>query len=97
MEGKLHKMVILGDMLELGEHAEAEHRRLGEILAGMNIDKICLSGKLIQSALATAPKALYFPDPFSFRVWLSDSKLEDYLILIKGSRGMKLEGLVEYI
>ncbi|HSI77596.1 MAG TPA: UDP-N-acetylmuramoyl-tripeptide--D-alanyl-D-alanine ligase [Lunatimonas sp.] len=97
MEGKSHKMVILGDMLELGEHAEAEHRRLGEILSGMNIDKICLSGKLIQSALATAPKALYFPDPFSFRIWLSDSKLEDYLILIKGSRGMKLEGLVEYI
>lgn len=97
MEGKSNKMVILGDMLELGEHTEAEHRRLGEILSEMNIDKICLSGKLIQSALATAPKALYFPDPFSFRVWLSDSKLEDYLILIKGSRGMKLEGLVEYI
>ncbi|WP_373523945.1 UDP-N-acetylmuramoyl-tripeptide--D-alanyl-D-alanine ligase [Aquiflexum sp.] len=97
MEGKSHKMVILGDMLELGEHADAEHRQLGEILSGMNIDKICLSGKLIQSALATAPNALYFPDPFSFRIWLSDSKLEDYLILIKGSRGMKLEGLVEYI
>lgn len=97
MEGKSRKMVILGDMLELGEHAEAEHRRLGEIVSGMNIDKICLSGKLILSALETAPNALYFPDPFSFRIWLSDSKLEDYLILIKGSRGMKLEGLVEYI
>lgn len=97
MQGKAHKMVILGDMLELGEHSEAEHRRLGEILSGMAIDKICLSGKLIQSTLATAPNALYFPDPFSFRIWLTDSKLEDYLILIKGSRGMKLEGLVEYI
>jgi UDP-N-acetylmuramoyl-tripeptide--D-alanyl-D-alanine ligase len=97
MEGKTYKMVILGDMLELGEHAEAEHRLLGKILSGMAIDKICLSGKLIQSALETAPNALYFPDPFSLRNWLSDSNLEDYLILIKGSRGMKLEGLVEYI
>ena len=97
MKERSHKMVILGDMLELGDHAEAEHRRLGEILSGMAIDKICLSGKLIQAALSTAPKALYFPDPFSFRIWLSDSKLEDYLILIKGSRGMKLEGLVEDI
>jgi UDP-N-acetylmuramoyl-tripeptide--D-alanyl-D-alanine ligase len=44
-----------------------------------------------------APKALYFPDPFSFRNWLEDSQLEDYLILIKGSRGMKLEGLVDFI
>ena len=32
-----------------------------------------------------------------FRNWLEDSKLEDYLILIKGSRGMKLETLVEFI
>jgi len=97
MEGKSHKMVILGDMLELGEHAETEHCRLGELLAGMKIDKICLSGQLIQSALTTAPNALYFPDPFSLRNWLTDSNLEDYLILIKGSRGMKLEGLVEFI
>jgi len=44
-----------------------------------------------------APKALYFPDPFSLRNWLQDSQLEDYLILIKGSRGMKLEGLVDFI
>ncbi|MBM3169794.1 MAG: UDP-N-acetylmuramoyl-tripeptide--D-alanyl-D-alanine ligase, partial [Bacteroidetes bacterium] len=43
------------------------------------------------------PSALYFPAPFSFRNWLQDSKLEDYLILIKGSRGMKLETLLEFI
>ncbi len=49
------------------------------------------------SALAKAPKGLYFPDPFSLRNWLEDSKLEDYLILIKGSRGMKLETLVDFI
>ncbi len=97
MTGRKHKMVILGDMFELGEHAEAEHRRLGEIVSEYPIDKICFTGKLIASALEKAPKALYFPDPFSFRNWLQDSQLEDYLILIKGSRGMKLEGLVDFI
>ncbi|SEF91615.1 UDP-N-acetylmuramoyl-tripeptide--D-alanyl-D-alanine ligase [Algoriphagus boritolerans] len=97
MTGKKHKMVILGDMFELGEHAEAEHRRLGEIVSEYPIDKVCFTGKLIVTALEKAPKALYFPDPFSFRNWLQDSQLEDYLILIKGSRGMKLEGLVEFI
>jgi len=44
-----------------------------------------------------APKALHFPDPFLFRNWLQDSQLEDYLIFIKGSRAMKLEGLVDFI
>ncbi|WP_209332627.1 UDP-N-acetylmuramoyl-tripeptide--D-alanyl-D-alanine ligase [Lunatimonas salinarum] len=97
MEGKRHKMVIVGDMLELGEHTEEEHRRLGELLAAMSVDKVCLSGTLVQHALGKAPKALYFPDPFSLRNWLADSKLEDYLILIKGSRGMRLETLVDFI
>jgi UDP-N-acetylmuramoyl-tripeptide--D-alanyl-D-alanine ligase len=97
MTGKKHKMIILGDMFELGEHAEAEHRRLGEIVSEYHIDKVCFTGSLIVSALEKAPKALYFPDPFSFRNWLEDSKLEDYLILIKGSRGMKLEGLIDFI
>jgi UDP-N-acetylmuramoyl-tripeptide--D-alanyl-D-alanine ligase len=97
MQGKKHKMIILGDMFELGEHAEEEHRKLGEIVSEYEIDKVCFTGKLVVSALEKAPKALYFPDPFSFRNWLQDSQLEDYLILIKGSRGMKLEGLVDFI
>jgi UDP-N-acetylmuramoyl-tripeptide--D-alanyl-D-alanine ligase len=97
MTGRKHKMIILGDMFELGDHAEEEHAKLGEIVSEYEIDKICLTGKLIVSALVKAPKALYFPDPFSFRNWLEDSQLEDYLILIKGSRGMKLEGLVDFI
>jgi UDP-N-acetylmuramoyl-tripeptide--D-alanyl-D-alanine ligase len=97
MTGRKHKMIILGDMFELGDHAEAEHRKLGEIVSEYQIDKVCFTGSLMVSALATAPKALYFPDSFSFRNWLQDSQLEDYLILIKGSRGMKLEGLVDFI
>ncbi|EAZ79440.1 UDP-N-acetylmuramoyl-tripeptide--D-alanyl-D-alanine ligase [Algoriphagus machipongonensis] len=97
MTGKKHKMIILGDMFELGEHAEEEHAKLGEIISEYEIEKVCFTGKLIVSALARYPKALYFPDPFSFRNWLQDSQLEDYLILIKGSRGMKLEGLVDFI
>lgn len=97
MTGRKHKMVILGDMFELGDHAETEHRKLGEIVSEYPIDKVCLTGKLIVSALDKAPQALYFPDPFSLRNWLEDSKLEDYLILIKGSRGMRLESLVDFI
>ncbi|MFN3800805.1 UDP-N-acetylmuramoyl-tripeptide--D-alanyl-D-alanine ligase [Belliella pelovolcani] len=98
MTGKKHKMIILGDMYELGDSTQAEHEKLGELVSQYDFDKICFAGKHTQAALAKAPmKALYFPDPFSFRNWLQDSKLEDHLILIKGSRGMKLEGLVDFI
>ncbi|MDO9552075.1 UDP-N-acetylmuramoyl-tripeptide--D-alanyl-D-alanine ligase [Rhodonellum sp.] len=97
MTGRKHKMVILGDMFELGESAEAEHQKLGEWVCQYDFDKVCFTGNLTQAALSKAPKSLYFPDPFSLRNWLEDSKFEDYLILIKGSRGMKLEGLVNFI
>jgi UDP-N-acetylmuramoyl-tripeptide--D-alanyl-D-alanine ligase len=97
MTGRKHKMIILGDMFELGDHAEVEHRRLGEIVNEYSFDKVCFTGNLTVSALEVAPKSLYFPDPFSLRNWLEDSQFEDYLILIKGSRGMKLEGLVDFI
>jgi UDP-N-acetylmuramoyl-tripeptide--D-alanyl-D-alanine ligase len=98
MSGDKQKMVILGDMYELGDSTEEEHRKLGDIVSQYNFDKICFTGKHIQVALETAPlRALYFPDPFSFRNWLQDSNLENYLILIKGSRGMKLESLVDFI
>lgn len=98
MTGKKYKMVILGDMYELGDSTIEEHKKLGELVSKHNFDKICFTGKHIQVALTTAPiRSLYFPDPFSFRNWLQDSKLEDHLILIKGSRGMKLEGLVDFI
>ena len=97
MTGRKHKMVILGDMYELGEYSEAEHEKLGEWVSQYPIDKVCFTGTMVAAALKKAPNALYFPDPFSLRNWLQDSKFEDYLILIKGSRGMKLEGLVDFI
>lgn len=98
MSGRKYKMIILGDMFELGESTEEEHRKIGELVSAYHFDKICFTGQHMQAALAAAPlRSLYFPDPFSFRNWLQDSKLEDYLILIKGSRGMKLESLVDFI
>lgn len=97
LDKRKRKMVILGDMYELGEYSKAEHEKVGELVNQMSLDKVCFTGKDTQYALSKAPKALYFPDPFSLRNWLQDSNLEDYQILIKGSRGMKLEGLLGFI
>lgn len=97
MTGKKHKMIILGDMFELGHSEVEEHQKIGSLVSQLDIDKVCFAGKLMRHALSKAPRGLYFPDPFSLRNWLQDSRLEDYLILIKGSRGMKLEGLVDFV
>jgi UDP-N-acetylmuramoyl-tripeptide--D-alanyl-D-alanine ligase len=92
-----HKAVILGDMFELGEESETEHKKLGEQLAQNDFDLVILAGKHMASALDSIPKAYYFPDQFSLRNWLTDHPLKNHHILIKGSRGMGLEVLVDFI
>ncbi len=91
------KMVILGDMLELGSETEAEHLALGQLIAEGKFDLVILSGKLMQHALPALPKAYYFPDKFSLHNWIMDNPQEETHILIKGSRGMGLESVVQFL
>jgi UDP-N-acetylmuramoyl-tripeptide--D-alanyl-D-alanine ligase len=93
------KMVILGDMFELGEDAEMEHEALGQLLAECNFDNILLVGTLMESALKALPmmKALYFPDKFGLHTWLQDYPQTDMHILVKGSRGMGLESVLPFL
>jgi UDP-N-acetylmuramoyl-tripeptide--D-alanyl-D-alanine ligase len=92
------KMVILGDMFELGEDAELEHRALGKLLTMCNFDKILLVGKLMEYAIQEIPvmNALYFPDKFGLHTWLQDYPQTDMHILVKGSRGMSLESVLPF-
>lgn len=93
------KMVILGDMFELGEEAETEHRAIGELLKNCNFDYILLAGKLMESAVSQLPimKVHYFPDKFGLHVWLQDHKVENTYVLVKGSRGMGLESVLQFL
>lgn len=91
------KLVILGDMYELGDDSPAEHAALGELVAGCNFDVVILAGKDMVHALPALPKAYYFPDKFSLHNWITDNPQTNTHILIKGSRGMGLESVVPFI
>jgi UDP-N-acetylmuramoyl-tripeptide--D-alanyl-D-alanine ligase len=93
------KMVVLGDMFELGEDAELEHRALGKLLTKCNFDKVLLVGKLMEYAIQEIPvmNALYFPDKFGLHTWLQDYPQTDMHILVKGSRGMSLESVLPFL
>lgn len=93
------KMVILGDMFELGEDAVEEHEAIGKLLAECNFGKILLVGSLIESALKKLPlmKVLYFPDKFGLHTWLQDHPQTNTQILVKGSRGMGLESVLPFL
>ena len=91
------RVAILGDMFELGESAAAEHAAIGELLADLQPATALLIGPLMQAAAAAYPPARHFPDKAAAAAWLADNPLAEQLILLKGSRGMGLETLVELL
>jgi UDP-N-acetylmuramoyl-tripeptide--D-alanyl-D-alanine ligase len=91
------KVVILGDMLELGEHSDEEHYKLGKDARSYRFSRAIFVGPLMQSALNAFPEAEYFEDKAALIQHLKKKKITDSYILVKGSRGMALEGLVEVL
>jgi UDP-N-acetylmuramoyl-tripeptide--D-alanyl-D-alanine ligase len=101
MNGYDRKFVVLGDMLELGGNEREYHQEIGRLLNPANIHYVFTYGKLAAEIGAEAGRS--FP---SGRVITSQSK-EDIVsrlsallkpndvVLIKGSRGMKLEEVVQ--
>lgn len=90
------KMVILGDMFELGADSEKEHQALVYELERSGIKKIYLIGNNFfkTSSNENIGKFSSFED---FKMEFSDAPPENYLILIKGSRGMALERVLDLL
>ena len=91
------RTVILGDMFELGEASRHEHAELGQMLASLPIDTVLLIGPEMQNAASANDAATYFATKVEAANWLRTQNLQNQLILIKGSRGMGLETLLELV
>jgi len=91
------KVAILGDMYELEEEAEAEHKKLGSILKSKGIKEAYLCGKLIQVARQTFPEAVFVETKEALNEQLKKDALQNATILIKASRGMAMEKVIDYI
>jgi len=91
------KVVILGDMFELEEEAEREHKRIGDLLKENKFERAYLCGKLMKSASETFPPALYFENKDLLIAELKANPILDATILVKASRGIGLETIVEFL
>ena len=87
------KMVILGDMFELGEEAPQEHAAIVDMLLLQKGLNCVVVGKNFYEAAKNVPEIRAFSDTEQLKNWLSGNPAQDMFILIKGSRGMKLEQL----
>lgn len=90
-----YKIAILGDMFELGEYAVQEHEHLAEILENSPIDEIYLLGKNFYNT-QTAGRAKKFTTIEEFKTAFTPN-FTNAIILIKGSRGMALERILDYL
>jgi UDP-N-acetylmuramoyl-tripeptide--D-alanyl-D-alanine ligase len=89
------KVVILGDMFELEEEAEKEHRSLGKLIREKGLKEVYFCGNLIKTALEEIPQAKHFTTKDALMEQLKKDNLSDATILVKASRGIGLETIVE--
>jgi UDP-N-acetylmuramoyl-tripeptide--D-alanyl-D-alanine ligase len=90
------KILILGDMLELGEESQKEHKAIYDKVQAMEIDSCFLVGKCF-SEMENTDKIKTFLDANLAKDFIKKISLDNSLILIKGSRGIKLETLLDDI
>ncbi len=91
------KVVILGDMFELEEEAEAEHKKIGELLSAKKFDQVLFCGNLMKSANAVYEKGKLFEKKDQLIEYLKANPIHNATVLVKASRGIGLEAIVEYL
>ncbi len=90
-----HKIAILGDMFELGKEAEEEHQYIADLADELQINKVYLLGKNFKKVINVSQRVHQYESFESFKDDFSKLKLENTTLLIKASRGMALERLLE--
>lgn len=90
------KSYILGDMLELGKFADSEHQKTIDLLKEKGAETVFLIGPIFSKT--TKPKSFKtFSSTEQCAAYLQEHPLRHSCILVKGSRGMKLEQVIDIL
>ena len=89
-----NKILFLGDMFELGESAADEHQAIADYAKKLNFTKAILVGENFYEVTTAFKKYKNFKD---LAAYLSKTALQKSAILIKGSRGMALERILNHL
>ncbi|MDJ0646496.1 MAG: UDP-N-acetylmuramoyl-tripeptide--D-alanyl-D-alanine ligase [Flavobacteriaceae bacterium] len=87
------KIAILGDMFELGADASEEHQKIADLATGFHLDKVYLLGENFHKV--SNEKVGRFKSFEDFKEYFSGRTPEDATLLIKASRGMALERILD--
>ena len=92
----LNKVVILGDMMELGSSSVKEHEHILNLSLRLSFEKIIIIGTHFRSSILEDERILKFKNLDTFRKTINHSNWNYDHVLIKGSRALKLEGLIPF-
>jgi UDP-N-acetylmuramoyl-tripeptide--D-alanyl-D-alanine ligase len=92
-EGR-HKLLVLGAMAELGEGSVGEHEDIVDEIANYHWDDVLLVGG---DFLKIDGQFKKFAKPEEAGAWLKDKKISDAYLLIKGSRSIQMEKVLDYL
>lgn len=90
------KTAILGDMFELGPESAAQHALIAKQASASGLDEIIFIGKCFFE-LKDQIEGEFFETPLEAADYLAQKGISNNLVLLKGSRGMKLESLLQYL
>ncbi|HET8839000.1 MAG TPA: UDP-N-acetylmuramoyl-tripeptide--D-alanyl-D-alanine ligase [Flavobacteriaceae bacterium] len=91
------KALILGDMFEVGEHSRREHQEIVNTLKPLNFKEIFLCGENFSLTIEGPKITKRFRTFEDLKHYLSEHPILNSFLLIKGSRGMRLERVLEII
>jgi UDP-N-acetylmuramoyl-tripeptide--D-alanyl-D-alanine ligase len=93
------RIVVAGEMLELGSTGEQLHRECGEYIAGKKLDFLLgvrgLAKKMVEAAASAGMHAQFVATPEEAGDWLARETRDGDAVLLKASRGVKLEKALE--
>lgn len=92
-----NKVMILGDMMEMGDFSSEEHQHVLELVRKNHMEQAIFVGNSFKEHQKSYPEFLFFASQREFIKWIAEHPFKAQRIYVKGSRSLHLEDLLEYL